>query len=87
MRQWKRWNLKKRKTWRLKDNLRKKEIQNIKMGHSWPPFQLFFGHFQTKINTILEQINGEKCPSSIWCWDSNPRHSGHESPTITTRAR
>ena len=26
-----------------------------------------------------------KCPSSIWCWNSNPRPSEHESPPITTR--
>ena len=27
----------------------------------------------------------KKCPSSLWCWDSNPWPSGHESPPITTR--
>ena len=27
----------------------------------------------------------EKCPSTIWCWDSNPRPSEYESPPITTR--
>ena len=26
-----------------------------------------------------------KCLSSIWCWDSNPRPSEHESPHTTTR--
>ena len=25
------------------------------------------------------------CQSSIWCWESNLRPSGHESPPITTR--
>ena len=44
------------------------------------------GLFQTNINTILQQINVKKFPSSIWHWDSNPRPSECESPPIT-RAR
>ena len=27
----------------------------------------------------------KKCPSSIWCWDSNPCASEHEPSPITTR--
>ena len=27
----------------------------------------------------------KKCPSSIWCWDSNPQPLEFESPPITTR--
>ena len=30
-------------------------------------------------------MNVNKYPPSIWCWDSNPQPSGHESLTITTR--
>ena len=48
-------------------------------------FSFIFGLFQTKINTILQKINVKKCPSSIWHWDSNPRHSERESSPITTR--
>ena len=44
----------------------------------------FILSFQTNI-TILHQINVKKCPSSIRCWDLNPRSSQHESPPITTR--
>ena len=27
----------------------------------------------------------EKCPSSIWGWDSNPQPLEHESPPVTAR--
>ena len=54
-----------------------------KMGRPRPLFNLF-SSFQTNI-TILQQINVKKCPSSIQCWDSNPRPLEHESPPITTR--
>ena len=27
----------------------------------------------------------KKCPSSSWCWDLNPRPSGHDAPPINTR--
>ena len=50
----------------------------LKMGH--PGLFLFifiFSIFTTNIWT--------KCPSSIWCWDSNPQPSEHESPPITNR--
>ena len=33
----------------------------------------------------FSQIKFEKYPSSIRCWDSNPRPSAHESPPIITR--
>ena len=48
-------------------------------------FLFIFGLFQTNINTILQQINVKKCPSSIRHRDSNPRPSERESPPITTR--
>ena len=51
------------------------------MVHPRPLFHLFLS-FQTH-NTILYV---KKCPSSIQCWDSNPRLTEHESPPITTRS-
>ena len=54
-------------------------------GPSPASFTFIFGLFQTNINTILQQINVKKCPSSIRHWDSNPRPSDRESPPITTR--
>ena len=48
-------------------------------------FLFIFGLFQTNINTILQQINVKKCPSSIRHRDSNPRPLERESPPITTR--
>ena len=56
----------------------------LKNGPSPASFQFIFGLFQTNINTILHQINVKKCPSSIQCWDSNPRPSEHVSAPITT---
>ena len=35
-------------------------------------FLFIFGLFQANINTVLQQTNVKKCPSSIWHWDSNP---------------
>ena len=54
-------------------------------GPSLASFSFIIGLFQTNINTILQQINVEKCPSSIRHWDSNPRPSESKSPPITTR--
>ena len=48
-------------------------------------FSLYFRLFKPTLQ-FLQQIHVNKYPSSIWCWDSNPRLSGHESPLITTRA-
>ena len=53
------------------------------MGHPWPLFRLFQS-FKTNIAIFTTDIC-EKCPSSIQCWDLNPRRSEHESPPITTR--
>ena len=39
--------------------------------------------FSNKLQ-CLQQIYVKKCPSSIWCSDSNPRPSGNESPPIIT---
>ena len=46
-------------------------------------FHLFLS-FQTHI-TIFTTNQCEKCPSSIRCWDSNPRPLEHEFHPITTR--
>ena len=54
------------------------------MGHPRPLvvyFRLFKQTYQ-----FFQQQKCEKCPSSIWCWDSNPRPSERESLPITTRA-
>ena len=56
----------------------------IKMGQP-RPLIIYFRSFETNIITILQQIYVKKCPSNIWCWDSNPRPLEHESPPITTR--
>ena len=53
------------------------------MGHPRPLFHLFSSFKQTL--QFLQQINVEKCSSSIGCWDSNPQSLEDESPPITTR--
>ena len=47
-------------------------------------FFVYFRSFQTN-NTIFTTIICEKCPSNIWCWDSNPRPLERESLPTTTR--
>ena len=46
---------------------------------------LFFVYFRLSNNHYIQQIYVKKCLFSIWCWDSKPQPSGHESPPITTR--
>ena len=46
---------------------------------------IYFQSFQTNTITIFTTNICEKCPSSIWCQDSNPQPLEHESPPITTR--
>ena len=36
-------------------------------------------------NTISQQINVKKYPSTIWCLDSNPLLLNYESPPIISR--
>ena len=48
-------------------------------------FFIYFRSFQTNSKTILQQLYVKKCPSSIWCRDSNPRPLERESLSITTR--
>ena len=49
-------------------------------------FFVYFWSFQVN-NTIFTTNQCEKCPCSIWHWDSNPKPFGHELPPITTRPR
>ena len=46
--------------------------------------KILFLSFQRNIISFTNNIC-KKCPSRIQCWDLNPRPSGHESPSITTR--
>ena len=46
-------------------------------------FSFILSLFQTN-NTIFTTIC-EKCPSSIPCWDSNPRSLDRKSPPVSTR--
>ena len=55
----------------------------FKNGPTPASFHLF-SSFQTHI-TIFTTNKCEKCPSSIWCWDSNSQPLEHEFPPITTR--
>ena len=56
----------------------------FKMGQPRPLFRLF-SVFSNKHYKFLQQIYVKKCPSSIWCRDSNPQPSQREYPPITTR--
>ena len=47
-------------------------------------FLFIFGLFKQKLQIFTSNIC-EKCPSSIWYRDLNPRPSEHDSPPITTR--
>ena len=71
--------------------------QHIGMGHCLPPlifglfkptpasFSFIFGLFKQISLQFLQLINVKKYPSSIQCWDSNPRPSEHGPPPIPTR--
>ena len=51
----------------------------LKMGQTQSLFRVF-SSFQANITNKCEE-----CPSSLRCWDSNPRPSEHGSRPITTR--
>ena len=55
-----------------------------KNGPSLASFSFIFGLFKQTIQ-ILQQINVKKCPSSIWCQDSNSQPSDYKSPPLITR--
>ena len=48
-------------------------------------FSFIFGLFKQTNSSIFTTNICEKCPSSIRCWDLNPRPLEHESSPITTR--
>ena len=43
----------------------------LKMCHPRPHFHFIFGLFKQTLQ-FLQQYDVKKCPSSFWCWDSNP---------------
>ena len=49
------------------------------------PCFIYFRLFKQTSLQYLQQINVKKCPSRIWCWDSNSLPLEHESLPITTR--
>ena len=51
------------------------------MDQPQPRLSFSFGLFKQTSLQFLQQ----KIPSSLQCWDSNPRPSVHESPPTTTR--
>ena len=57
------------------------------MFDKWAISSLFFIYFHLFKQTFqfFATIMCVKRPSSIRCWESNPRSSEHESPPITTR--
>ena len=57
----------------------------FKNGPTPASFSLIFGLFKQTSLQFLQQIYVKKCPSSIWCRDSNPQPSERESLPITTR--
>ena len=56
-----------------------------KNGPTPASFSFIFGLFKQTSLQFLQQIYVEKCPSSIWCRDLNPRPSERESLPFTTR--
>ena len=56
----------------------------FKNGHPRQPLFSFYRLFEQTFQ-FLQKINAAKCPSRIWCWDSNPHPLEQESPPITTR--
>ena len=59
-------------------------LQSFLNGPTPASFIVYFWSFQTNITIFTTNIC-EKCPSSMWCWYSNPHPSEHEHPHIITR--
>ena len=55
------------------------------MGQPRPLFCFFI--FSNKHYKFNNKYKCEKCPSSIWHWDSNSQPSDYESPPLTTRPK
>ena len=68
-----------RNTWR--------DLIAISFLKKWAIPDLFLVYFRLFKQTIqfLQQIDVKKYPSSIRCWDLNPRPSEDELPPITTK--
>ena len=60
-------------------------VWGLKMFFKWAIPGLFFIYFRLFKQLYNFTDKCEKCPFSIWCWDSNLWPSEHESPPITTR--
>ena len=60
------------------------KLSQLKHGPTPASLFIYFHSFQTN-NTIFTTNQCEKCPSSKWLWDSNPRPLEHESSPITTK--
>ena len=56
----------------------------LKKGPTQASFSFIFGLLNQPIH-FLQKINVKKCPSRIWCQDSNPQPFEHELSPITTR--
>ena len=56
-----------------------------KIGQPRLLLSFIFGLFKQQSLRILQQINVQKCPSSIRCQDLNSHPLEHMSPPITTR--
>ena len=56
----------------------------LNLGHPRPLFPFIFVFFNNK-HFNFKTNKCKKCPSSIWCWDSNPQRSEHQPLPITTR--
>ena len=56
---------------------KKINFKDLKAVHPRPLFNLF-SSFQTQITNFTTNGNVNKCPSSIWCWDSNSQPLEHE---------
>ena len=63
---------------------KKNNFKDLKAVHPRPLFNLF-SSFQTQITNFTTNGYVNKCPSSIWCWDSNSQPLEHEFPPVTTK--
>ena len=68
------------------------KVASILVGHSFfykngptPASSSFIFVFSNTHYKFYNKYVCEKCPSNIWCWDSNSWPLEHESPPITTR--
>ena len=65
-------------------------ITIVECSKDWPSpasVSFIFVFSNKHYNFYIKYMWKKFCPSSIWCRDSNPQPSEHESPPITTRPR